>query len=114
MSEKREGVHGRKMMTIEIKQEIIEKHERGAKVSDLAKHYSRNTSTISTILKKKDALKSLTPAKGTTIMSRRRNSIYEQMEHLLLLWIKEKQLAGDSVSVLVPSLAGMVKQTHIA
>ena len=98
MSEKSAGGHSRRMMTMDIKQEIIDKHEHGAKVSELAKQYSRNPSTICTIVKNKDAIKRLTPAKGITTMSRRRTATHERMEHLLLVWIQEKQLAGDSVS----------------
>ena len=97
VSVKKEGGHSRRMMTMDIKKEIIDKHDRGIKVSDLAKHYGRNA-TICTILKKKDAIKSLAPAKGITTMSKRRTSTHERMEHLLLVWIQEKQLAGDSIS----------------
>jgi len=43
------------MLSLEIKQEIVEKHERGVRVSELAKQYDRNMSTISTILKQKEA-----------------------------------------------------------
>ena len=41
------------MMTMDIRQEIIDKHEHGAKVSELAKQYNRNPSTICTIVKNK-------------------------------------------------------------
>ena len=83
---------------MEMKHEIIEKHERGVRVMDLARQYDRSTSTICTILKQKDAIKKVTPAKGTTIISKLRTSIHDEMERLLLLWIREKELAGDSVS----------------
>ena len=57
-------------LALEIKQEIIAKHERGVRVSDLAKQYGRNMSTISTILKQKDAIKAVKPSKGITIISK--------------------------------------------
>ena len=92
------GERKKRTMSMEMKHEIIEKHERGVRVSDLARHYDRSTSTICTILKQKDAIKSMKPAKGTTIISKLRTHIHDEMERLLLLWIKEKELAGDTIS----------------
>ncbi len=51
-----------------------------------------------TILKQKDSIKSITPAKGVKIISKLRTSIQEKMENLLLMWLGEKQLAGDTVT----------------
>ena len=50
------------------------------------------------IIKQKEAIKNLQPSKGVTINSKLRTDVHDEMEQLLLLWIKEKQLAGDSVS----------------
>ena len=50
----------KRMMSIEMKQEMIDKHERGVRVSDLIKQYNRSSSTICTILKQKDAIKAIT------------------------------------------------------
>ena len=88
----------KKMISMEVKHEIIAKHERGVRIIDLANEYGRNPSTISTIIKQKEAIKKLQPSKGVTIISKLRTNIHDEMEQLLLLWIKEKQLAGDSVS----------------
>ena len=88
----------RSVLSIETKQEIISKHERGIRIIDLAKEYGRNPSTIATLLKQKDALKATTPSKGLTVMSKRRTAIHDEMERLLLLWIKEKEIAGDTVT----------------
>ncbi|XP_064094339.1 tigger transposable element-derived protein 1-like [Macrobrachium nipponense] len=85
-------------MTIEIKHEIIEKHESGVRVTELARQYERSTSTKCTILKQKDAIKSTKPSKGLIILSKLRSDIHNEMERLLLIWIKEKQLAGDSLT----------------
>ena len=82
----------KRMMSMEMKHEIIEKHECGVRVSDLALQYERSTSNICTILKQKDAIKSVKTAKGTTIISKLRTSIHDEMERLLLLWVKEKAL----------------------
>ncbi|XP_068234284.1 tigger transposable element-derived protein 1-like [Palaemon carinicauda] len=85
-------------MTIEVKREIIEKHESGVQVSELVHHYQRSTSTICNILKQKDAIKSTKPSKGLTILSKLQSDVNDEMERLLLMWIKEKQLVGDSVT----------------
>ncbi|KAM4030834.1 tigger transposable element-derived protein 1-like [Anomaloglossus baeobatrachus] len=89
---RREGI------TIEIKKDIIEKHEEGMRVSDIAKLYNKSTSTVCTILKKKDEIKSLDTAKGITRVSKQRPRVLEDVEKLLLVWINEKQLAGDTVT----------------
>ncbi|XP_068235662.1 tigger transposable element-derived protein 1-like [Palaemon carinicauda] len=88
----------KRMMTMEIKNEIIEKHESGVRVTELARQYKRSTSTICTILKQKDAIKSTKPYKGVTILSKQWRDIHDEMERLLVIWINEKQLAGDSVT----------------
>ncbi|XP_044302391.1 tigger transposable element-derived protein 1-like [Varanus komodoensis] len=75
-------------ITIELKKEIVEKHERGIRVTDLAFEYKMAKSTISTILKSKDAIK------GADV----RTQVLEEVEKLLLVWLNEKQLAGDSVT----------------
>ena len=88
----------RQVLSIETKQEIIEKYEKGIRLVDLAKQYGRNPSTIRTILKQKEAIKATTPSKGLSIMSKRRSSVHDEMERLLLLWIKGKEIDGDSVT----------------
>ena len=88
-------------LALEIKQEIIAKHERGVRVSDLAKQYDRNMSTISTIIKQKDAIKAVKPSKGITIISKRRSPTLEEMERLLLIWIKDKEIAGDTITEVI-------------
>ena len=88
----------RVVFSIETKKEIINKYEKGIRLVDLAKEYGRNPSTIGTILKQKEAIKAATPSKGISIMSKRRSSVHDQMEKLLLLWIKEKVVAEDTVT----------------
>ena len=58
----------KRTISIEMKHEIIDKHEHGVRVSDLAKQYDRPASTISTMLKQKDAIKAVKPTKGMTIL----------------------------------------------
>uniref|UniRef100_A0A0P4W6M5 HTH CENPB-type domain-containing protein n=1 Tax=Scylla olivacea TaxID=85551 RepID=A0A0P4W6M5_SCYOL len=95
-------------MSIEVKQEIIEKHERCVRVLELARQYDHSISTICTILKQEHAIKSATPAKGTTILSQLRTNLHEEMEKLLLVWMKEKELAGDTMSEAI-----ICKKAHI-
>ncbi|XP_070584367.1 tigger transposable element-derived protein 1-like [Erythrolamprus reginae] len=91
------------LISIEAKQEIINLHEKGTRVIDLARKFQRSTSTICTILKQKDILKGVKAAKGATIISQLRTSVHEEMERLLLIWIKEKELAGDTITEAVIS-----------
>ena len=56
----------KKMMSIELKREIIEKNEQSVQVADLARQYGRSTSKICTLLKQKDSIKGITPAKAKT------------------------------------------------
>nr|KAF6463386.1 tigger transposable element derived 1 [Molossus molossus] len=84
--------------TIELKKEIIAKYDRGVRVSDLAIEYGMAKSTISTILKHKEAIKSADVAKGVKVLTKQRSQTIEEVEKLLLIWINEKQLAGDSIS----------------
>jgi len=90
-----------KRITVEVKKEIIMKHENGVRVCDIANEYSMAKSTISTIIKNKELLKSVDVAKGVTKLQKQRPQILEKVENLLLIWINEKQLAGDSVSAAI-------------
>ena len=47
----------KRMMCIELKKEIIEKHDQGVRVIDLAKQYERSTSTICIILRQKESIR---------------------------------------------------------
>ncbi|XP_064090869.1 tigger transposable element-derived protein 1-like [Macrobrachium nipponense] len=77
----------KRMMTIEIKHEIIEKHESGVRVTELARQYGRSTSTICTILKQEDAIKSTKPSKGLTILSQLHSETDTEIDHNLVLRI---------------------------
>lgn len=99
-----------KKITIEQKKEIIEKHERGVRLCDLASQYQYAKSTIATILKNKEAIKGACVAKGVSVLSKQRSQAIEEVEKLLLIWINEKQLAGDSVSEGI--IAEKARQLH--
>ncbi|XP_057702823.1 uncharacterized protein LOC130922221 [Corythoichthys intestinalis] len=86
------------MTTIALKKELIAKWEMGTRVSDLAVQYNMAKSTISTILKRKEAIKAADVAKGVKTLSSRRTDKVEEVEKVLLEWITHKQLRGDTVS----------------
>jgi len=85
-------------ITIEVKKEIVDKYESGIRIRDLAAAYHMPRTTISTIVKNKDVIKSANVAKGVKSITKQRSGTLEHVEKLLLLWISEKQCAGDSVS----------------
>ncbi|GCC24330.1 hypothetical protein chiPu_0002730 [Chiloscyllium punctatum] len=60
--------------------------------------YDMVKSTICTILKNKEALKAADVAKGVTILMKQRPKLLDEVEKLLLVWINQKELAGDSVN----------------
>uniref|UniRef100_A0A668TE05 HTH CENPB-type domain-containing protein n=1 Tax=Oreochromis aureus TaxID=47969 RepID=A0A668TE05_OREAU len=80
---------------------IIDKYEQGVKLSDIAREYGRNPSTIGTILKQKEVIKAAKPSMGTTVMSKRRTPIHDEMERLLLVWIKDKGRTGDTLTEMI-------------
>ena len=69
------------------------------RVSDLAAQYNMAKSTISTFLTNKEAIKAADFAKEVTIVhSKQRLQIMDEVEKLLLIWIREKEMDGDSIS----------------
>ena len=86
------------MTTVELKKELITKWEKGTRVLDLAVQYGMAKSTILTILKNRKAIKAADVAKGVKSLICKRLPAVEKVEKLLMVWINEKQLAGDSVS----------------
>nr|XP_023656335.1 tigger transposable element-derived protein 1-like isoform X2 [Paramormyrops kingsleyae] len=85
--------------TVELKKEIIEKFEGGKTQKELAIEYNMAKSTLSTFLKKREDIKKAVVAKGVkSITAKNRPKTMEKMEHLLFIWINQKQLAGDSIS----------------
>ncbi|CAL1526524.1 unnamed protein product [Lymnaea stagnalis] len=84
--------------TIEVKKDLIARHEGGTRVADLAAIFGMPKSTVCTILKNKEAIKAADVAKGVTTLTSRRSKCMEEMEKLLLVWINQRQLAGDVIS----------------
>jgi hypothetical protein len=62
-------------------------------MSDIARQYGLNRSTVGTILAKKD-IKKTQKAKGVTKITseKQRSAIHEEMNRLLLVWINEREM----------------------
>ncbi|XP_029455914.1 tigger transposable element-derived protein 1-like [Rhinatrema bivittatum] len=88
----------KKAITIEKKKEIMQKFESGVRVTDLALIYGMSKSTISTIFKRKDLYKEVSVARGVIQITKQRSTVIDEVESLLLLWINERQMAGDCLS----------------
>ncbi|XP_066108863.1 tigger transposable element-derived protein 1-like [Saccopteryx bilineata] len=84
--------------TIELKKEIIEKYESGFKIAEISRMYRKSPSTISSIVVKKEAIKEANVAKSVNVLMKQRSQTTEDVKQLLLIWINQKQLDGDSVS----------------
>jgi hypothetical protein len=76
---KNEDCKKKSMITVELKKEIIEKYECGIGVADNARFYNKSTSTICTLLKKKEEIKALYAAKGVTRVSKQRPCVLEDV-----------------------------------
>lgn len=88
----------RQPITIDMKKQIIKKYEEGVTLTQLAHLYDRSKSTINTIVKDKDKFKAATASHGITKLVKSRNSVTDEMENLLMVWIRDRQRAGDSIS----------------
>jgi hypothetical protein len=82
---------------MEMKKEIVEKYEGGMHIRDLAVAYRMPRMTVSTIVKNKDVIKSANVAKGVKSITKQRSGTLEHVEKLVLMWITEKQCAGNNV-----------------
>ncbi|XP_072264045.1 tigger transposable element-derived protein 1-like isoform X2 [Pyxicephalus adspersus] len=90
----------RKLLTIEEKKKIISAYERGARIVDLAAKHGIGSSSIATILKKKEEIKAASVAAGvkTLVSQFQRSSVSDEMEKLLMVWINGRQMAGDTLT----------------
>ncbi|XP_066457664.1 tigger transposable element-derived protein 1-like [Eleutherodactylus coqui] len=82
----------RQAITMQTKVDIIKRVERGEKMSDVARLYQMNHSTIGTILKSKDRImehvRSSVPT-HSTIISKKRGKVIEELENLLSIWMED-------------------------
>ncbi|XP_021573038.1 tigger transposable element-derived protein 1 [Carlito syrichta] len=93
----------RQAITMETKVKIIERVERGEKMVDVARSYNMNRSTICTILKNKDKImehmKSAVPM--STIISKKRGKVMEEMEKLLSVWMQDQHQRRVPLSLML-------------
>lgn len=99
MSEKRKSGDSssnskkRHTITLETKVNIIKRHDSGEKVVDIARSYLMNESTIRTIIRDKERIKGhvrSAPQMQTTIITKKRGTVMEEMERLLCFWIEDQ------------------------
>jgi len=74
------------MTMVELKKELITKWEKGTRASDLAVQYSVARSTISTIVKNREAIKAADVARGVKSLTNKRLPALEEVEKLLMVW----------------------------
>ena len=68
---------------------------------DLAREYQRNPSTIGIILKMREKILATDVANGVPRIVKSQPAVLEEVEKLLLIWMQEKQRAGDTVTEVV-------------
>jgi transposase-like protein len=78
MSSKKVNEKGQAMkkmvrITMEVKKEIVEKYEGGMRIRDLAAAYRMPRTTVSTIVKNEDVIKSANIAKGVKSITKQRS-----------------------------------------
>ena len=78
---------------------IIQKYKEGKLIIDIARKYSKASSTIATIIKKND-IKGFAVSKGVTLIASKKQQpdILNEVENLLLVWMNKKQLVGDTIN----------------
>ena len=67
---------------IDVKKEIIAKHENGVRVSDLATQFGMAKSTICTILKNRETIKKADVARGVTVITKQKSQTIEVVKNL--------------------------------
>ncbi|XP_043291812.1 tigger transposable element-derived protein 1-like isoform X1 [Cervus canadensis] len=94
----------RHAITMETKVKIIERVERGEKMTDVARSFNLNRSTIGTIVKNKDKI--LEHVKSavsmmSTIISKRRGKAMEEMEKLLSMWLQDQHQRRAPLNIML-------------
>nr|XP_020671309.1 tigger transposable element-derived protein 1-like [Pogona vitticeps] len=92
------GKPTRGQITLEMKKEIIRQYDGGKRIVAIAREYGRNSSTIGTIVAKREKILAKDAAKGVTRIAKNQPAVLEEVEKLLVMWMQEKQSAGDTVT----------------
>ncbi|XP_068246736.1 tigger transposable element-derived protein 1-like [Palaemon carinicauda] len=94
----------RQAISFETKVAIIKKLDSGEKMVNVARAYNLNRSTVGTIYKQKDRImehvKGAVPMQST-IISKRRGKIIEEMEKLLTIWLEDQQQRRIPLSLML-------------
>jgi hypothetical protein len=77
---------------------ILAKHENGVRVPDLGSQFGMTSSTICNILKNVQTIKKDYVAGGMTVITKLRSQCIEEVVKLLLIWINDNTLGGNSIS----------------
>uniref|UniRef100_A0AAQ5X1R0 HTH CENPB-type domain-containing protein n=1 Tax=Amphiprion ocellaris TaxID=80972 RepID=A0AAQ5X1R0_AMPOC len=98
------SVKKRQAISFEMKVAIIKKLDAGEKMVSVARAYNMNRSTIGTIYKQKDRImehvKGAVPMQST-IISKKRGKILEEMEKLLTIWLEDQQQRRIPLSLML-------------
>jgi hypothetical protein len=73
VNEKSQATKKMVRITMEVTKEIVEKHEGGTHIQDLAAAYRMPRTTVSTIVKNKDVIKPANVAKGLKSITKQRS-----------------------------------------
>jgi hypothetical protein len=73
VNEKSQATKKMVRITMEVGKEIVEKYEGGMRIRDLAAAYRMPRTTVSTIVKNKDVIKSANVAKGVKSITKQRS-----------------------------------------
>ncbi|XP_068234250.1 putative CENPB DNA-binding domain-containing protein 1 [Palaemon carinicauda] len=94
----------RQAISFETKVAIIKKLGTGKKMVSVARAYNLNRSTVGTIYKQKDRImehvKGAVPMQST-IISKKRGKIIEEMEKLLTIWLEDQQQRRIPLSLML-------------
>ncbi|GCC27281.1 hypothetical protein chiPu_0005705 [Chiloscyllium punctatum] len=88
-------------MTIELKRELIAKHESSTCVSDLAAMFEMPKSTMCTILKNKEMIKAADVAKGVMTLASKRSKFIEESVGLEVSEEDAEELVEDDKNELI-------------
>ena len=79
-------------ITLEVKMDIIRRLDNGENIFDVARKFNMNRSTVGTIMNNKEKVvehvKSAVPMQST-IISKKRGKVIEEMEKHLGVWIED-------------------------
>lgn len=98
------GGKKRQAISLETKVAIIKRLDGGDRMVNVASSYNMNRSTIGTIYKNKDRImeyaKNAVPMQST-IISKRRGQLFEEMERLLAMWLEHQSQSRVPLSLML-------------